>query len=189
MMGGSGAIFTFAERPGQVSKLAYRAALPTANVEVEKRIYRRLCKHPNIISCVGIDERAIYLELAKYGCLRQIFKEGGIVMLEERVRWSRDLAGVTQYLYDHNIRQVDIGGQNILLDAGRNIQICDFARSSIDEILPTVIAQDGFCHHDDEETRGGTLRAEIHALGSTIFNIMTLTCPHWRGGRGDGNGG
>ena len=92
MMGGPGAIFTFDDRPGQVSKLPYRAELPTANVEVEKRIYRRLGEHPNIIGCVGIDEKAIHLELAKYGCLHQYFKQGGTATLGERVRWSRDVA-------------------------------------------------------------------------------------------------
>jgi serine/threonine protein kinase len=180
MMGGSGAIFTFAERPGQVSKLPYCAALPIPDVEAKKRIYMRLGKHPNIVGClpVGIDEGEIHLELARYVCRGQYFKQGGTATLEERVRWSRDLVGVIQYLHDHNVRQVDIGGRNILLDAGRNIRICDFAGSSVDDIPLTVVAQDGVRHPDDEEARGGTLLAEMHALGSAIFETMTSTCLH-----------
>ncbi|KAK3320545.1 kinase-like domain-containing protein [Cercophora scortea] len=180
MMGGSGATFTFADRPGQVSKLPYHQAAPTANVEVEKRIYKRLGSHPNIIPCLGIDADAIHLELAEHGCLRLYFREGGTATTEERVRWARDLAGVIQYLHDHNVRQVDIGGRNILLDAERNIRLCDFAGSSIDDVAPTVVAQDGFRHPDDDEALRGTLRAEIHAIGSTIYEIMTSTCPHRR---------
>ncbi|KAL2756518.1 hypothetical protein ACRALDRAFT_2026580 [Sodiomyces alcalophilus JCM 7366] len=95
-----------------------------------------------------------------------ILKEGGTATLEERVQWSRDL--------------VDIGGRNILLDADRNIRLYDFAGSSLDDVPPTFIAQDGFCHPDNDGAIGGTLRAEIHALGSAIFEIMTSICPHWR---------
>ncbi|AEO71269.1 uncharacterized protein THITE_116589 [Thermothielavioides terrestris NRRL 8126] len=115
-----------------------------------------------------------------YSCLRLYFKEGGTATLAERVRWSLDLARAIQYLHDHNVRQVDIGGRNILLDAERNIRLCDFAGSAIDDTPPTIVAQDGFRHPDDDEATAGTLRAELHALGSAIFEIMTSTCPHWR---------
>ncbi|KAK3683363.1 hypothetical protein B0T22DRAFT_519171 [Podospora appendiculata] len=106
--------------------------------------------------------------LAEHGCLRLYFREGGTATMEERVRWARDLAGVMQYLHEHNVHQVDVGGRNILLDAARNIRLCDFAGSSIDDVPPTVVAQDGFRHPDDDEALRGTLRAEIYALGSAV---------------------
>ncbi|KAK3292911.1 uncharacterized protein B0H64DRAFT_444226 [Chaetomium fimeti] len=134
-------------------------AVPTADVEIEKRIYRWVGRHPNIVHSVGIDEGGIHLERAKDDSLSQYFKEGGTST--------------------RGACPVDIGGQNILLDAGRTIKVCGFAGSSIDDIPHTVVAQDGFRHPDDDEAMGDTLRAEIHALGFTIFEIMTSTCPHW----------
>lgn len=187
-MGSAGAVFTFPDRPNVVCKMPFRPVVPSAHegnlpaddVEDEKRIYKRLGKHPNIIGCLEITEESIHLERATPGCLRLYFKDGGSATLEERLRWSRDLASVIQYLHDHNVRQVDIGGRNILLDADRNIRLCDFAGSVIDDVKPTIVAQNGFRHPDEKEAWGGTLRAEIHALGSTIFEIMTSTGPYRR---------
>ncbi|KAF2254384.1 hypothetical protein BU26DRAFT_559083 [Trematosphaeria pertusa] len=175
-MGASGAIFAYPSRPHEVSKLPYRAQSSIDNVEIEKRIYRRLETHPNIIRCLRIDDDAIHLERAKYGSIRQYYRKGGTATLQERIKWSRDLANVLQYIYDKNVRHVDICGKNILLDEDRNIRLCDFAGSAIDDIRPTVIAQDGFRHPDDDANN--IIRAEIHALGSSIFELITFTCPH-----------
>jgi hypothetical protein len=53
--------------------------------------------------------------------------------------------------------------------------LCDFAGSSIDGSLPTVWAQDGFKHPTADRT---TIQAELHALGSTIYQIITSFAPH-----------
>ncbi|KAF2194999.1 hypothetical protein K469DRAFT_520337, partial [Zopfia rhizophila CBS 207.26] len=113
-----------------------------------------------------------------YGSIRQYYREGGTATLQERIKWSRDLANVVQYIHGKNVRHVDISGKNIHLDANRNIRLCDFAGSAIDDVRPTVIAQDGFRHPDDDAN--ATIPAEIHALGSSIFELITFTCPHWR---------
>jgi len=176
-MGASGAIFAYFSRPHEVSKLPYRAQSSMDSIEIENRIYCRLKTHPNIIRCLRIDD-AIHLERAKYGSIRQYYREGGTATFQERIKWSRDLANVVQYIHDKNVRYIDICGRNILLDENRNIRICDFAGSAIDDVHPTVIAQDGFRHPDDDAN--ATIRAEIHALGSSIFELITFTCPHWR---------
>ena len=38
VVGGSGATLTFPDRPGVVTKLAYRAPLPPAQMEIQKRV-------------------------------------------------------------------------------------------------------------------------------------------------------
>jgi len=81
---------------------------------------------------------------------------------------------VLQYIYDKNVRHADISSKNILLDANRNI----LAGSSIDDVRSTVIAQVGFWHTGDDVN--ATIRSEIHDLGSSIFELITFTCPHWR---------
>jgi serine/threonine protein kinase len=177
-MGATGATYTYPDNPDQVSKLPFRDENCFRDFEIEKRIYHRLGTHRNIITCIQIDDDAIFLERAKHGCIRQYYKNGGTATLEERIKWSRDLACVIQYLHDNNVRQSDIGGRNILLDANRNIRLCDFAGSAIDNVGATVIAQDGFQHPDRDEALKPTIRGELHALGSTIFELTTFSCPH-----------
>ena len=123
-MGATGATFTYPDKPHQVSKLPFRDQDCLDDFEIEKRIYRRLGTHPNIINCLQIDDEAIFLERAKHSCIRLYYKDGGTAILEERIKWSRDLANVVQYLHDKNVRQGEIGGRNILLDVDRNIRIC-----------------------------------------------------------------
>ncbi|KAI0868195.1 kinase-like domain-containing protein [Hypoxylon argillaceum] len=176
-MGGSGAIFTYPDKPNIVAKLPYRKQSLIENIEIEKRIYRRLGSHPNVILCVNIDDDAIYLERAKYGCIRQYYLDGGTATRRERISWSQDLANAVQYIHDKGVRHGDLGCRNILLDSDRNIQLCDFAGSGIDDTPCTVCPQDGFAHPDYQQW--GTVRGDIHALGSSIFELMTFTCPHW----------
>jgi serine/threonine protein kinase len=177
-MGGAGATYSYADKPHQVSKLPFRDPKCFQMMEIEKQIYKRLGSHPNIIECLEIDDEAIHLERAEHDCIRQYYRNGGTATLKERIRWSLDLATVIQHLHHNNVRQGDIGGRNILLDAKRNIRLCDFAGSSIDNVRAIVVAQDGFRHPDDEEAGKPTIRGEIHALGSSIFELITFSCPH-----------
>jgi hypothetical protein len=66
------------------------------------------------------------------------------------------------------------------LDSERNVLLCDFAGSGIDGDEPTVRAQAGFKHPDSDENDNVTIRLEIHALGSTIYEIVTSYAPHSR---------
>ncbi|KAK2748334.1 hypothetical protein FQN57_000992 [Myotisia sp. PD_48] len=130
--------------------------------------------HPEDSSRV---KKGIFFERAIPGCIRLYFRDGGQATREERIRWSHDLADVLQFVHDLNVRHGDLGGRNILLDAKRNIKLCAFAGSGIDDELPYVAPQTGFSHPDREETRQCTIKAELHALGSTIYEIVTPEKP------------
>ena len=66
----------------------------------------------------------------------------------------------------------------MLLDSSRTILLCDFAGSAIDDEPCTVWAESGFKHPNDDENERATIRAELHALGSTIYEIITSSQPH-----------
>lgn len=83
-----------------------------------------------------------------------------------------------QYVHEHGIRHADLGGRNLLLDSSRTILLCDFAGSAIDDEPCTVQAESGFKHPNDDENERATIRAELHALGSTIYEIITSSQPH-----------
>ncbi len=177
-MGGSGALYTFPDKPHEVLKMPFQTKQCKEWLAVEKRIYRRLGPHPHIIACLNVDDDDpdLRLERAEPGCIRLYFKEGGKASLHERIVWCRDLADTIQYLHDKNVQQIDIGGRNILLDKDRNIRLCDFAGSRIDDYCPTIIPQEGYAHPDWDEVR--TVRGEIHALGGTIMELITGKGPY-----------
>ncbi|KIH93627.1 hypothetical protein SPBR_09172 [Sporothrix brasiliensis 5110] len=185
MHGGTGTVYTFCDKPGVVAKLPYEDDDHKALFETEKRIFRRLgTAHPHIVPCLGIedDDRGgrIYLKHAAHSAIRLYFRSGGRASMAERVRWAADLASAVHYMHEKGVRQGDIGGRNVLLDADRTILLCDFAGSGIDGAPPVVWAEGGFRHPADRDpnTRTGTMPCELHALGSTIYELITSHGPH-----------
>ena len=60
-----------------------------------------------------------------------------------------------------------------MINVARNILLCNFSSSSIDDDRATVVAETGFRHPDEREYRPPTICAEIHTLGSTLYEIVT----------------
>ncbi|KAJ8131342.1 hypothetical protein O1611_g2281 [Lasiodiplodia mahajangana] len=175
--GGYSVLCEIEDRPGVVLKAPLPFEEHAEAIEIEKRAYCRLGKHPNLAKVIGMDEWGIYLERAEPGCLREYYEEGGEATLEERIKWCQDLARVLHYVHQHNIRHADLAGKNLLIDSARNILLCDFGGSSIDDNKSPVVAEVGFRHPEKEEYRLPTIRAEIHTLGSTIYEIVTGSSP------------
>jgi serine/threonine protein kinase len=176
--GGSGILYTYPGCTTEVIKLPFSSEASTANLEIEKRVYQRLGCHPNIIKCLRIEDYGIHLERAEHNSIREYYAEGGTATLEERIKWSRDVANALQYIHEHNVRHADLSAKNVLLDSSRTVRLCDFAGSAIDDNPSTVWAQSGFRHPDDDDVEHSTTRAELHTLGSTIFEIITSSQPH-----------
>ena len=82
------------DRPGVVLKVPLPFEEYEKAMEIEKSVYRRLGKHPNLANVVDMDEFGIYLERAEPGCLRLYYREGGKATPEERIQWCRDVAQV-----------------------------------------------------------------------------------------------
>jgi serine/threonine protein kinase len=92
--------------------------------------------------------------------------------------WSWDTANVLHHVHQNNIRHVDLSGRNLLLDSERTIRLCDFAGSFIDGDAATIWAESGFRHPDESEYKEPTIKAELHTLGSTIYEIVTCSKPY-----------
>ena len=187
-VGGTGAVFAFLDDPTIVAKLPYEDEECIARLNMEKRILARLRAdsedgHPHIVRVVRMEEDdrggRIVMERAKHGCIRLFFhgEEGRQTPLAERMRWCREVASAVVYIHSKGVIQGDLGGRNILLREDCTACLCDFAGSGLDDVRPEVWAQSGFCH-PAEELRG-TITGELHALGSTIYEIITFITPHW----------
>jgi serine/threonine protein kinase len=93
-------------------------------------------------------------------------------------RWARQTCGGLAFLHEHGVIHGDIGCQNILLDSQENAKICDFAGSKIGDkdawISYEVRSQDPryFGHQP-------TIKTEIFAFGSVLFEIWTSRAPYF----------
>lgn len=179
--GGTGFLYYFPSNPAEVIKICSDHPDSETNMHIEREAYARFMRaggHPNIIKCTRIVGNGIYLECAAHHDLRTYYLMGGTATIEERMKWSYDIASALQFVHDQDVRHADTSGKNILLDEQRNIKMCDFAGSGIDDKLPTVWGEAGFAHPDHQEVRHATIPAELHALGSTIYEIITCFRPH-----------
>ncbi|KAI6090323.1 kinase-like protein [Hypoxylon rubiginosum] len=178
MPAGYSCICYMPERPDEIIKVPLPIDVCMEAHEIEKQIFSRLGKHKSIVNFVKSDEHGIYLDRAKYGCLRLYYMEGGTASLTEKTKWCHDVAEALEYVHQKNVRHADLSGRNLLIDSARNILLCDFAGSSIDDKPAIVRAEPGYRHPDEAEWKQPTIRSEIHSLGSVIFEIMTGKKPH-----------
>ncbi|KAL2017170.1 hypothetical protein VTK56DRAFT_2539 [Thermocarpiscus australiensis] len=175
---GWSAIFTLPERPNEVLKVPLPLDMYERAHDIERRVYRRLGEHKNLVAVVDMDEYGIYLQRAAHGCIREYYKGVGTATLSEKIKWCYDTAQVLEYVHQNNIRHADMSGRNLLLDSAHNILLCDFSGSSIDGNRAIIVAEAGYRHPDRGEYLQPTLRSEIHSLGSTIYERVTGMQPH-----------
>ncbi|KAL2126942.1 hypothetical protein VTI74DRAFT_11586 [Chaetomium olivicolor] len=119
-------------------------------------------------------ERANEIDRRNYNRLGRHPNLASVVKIDEHDIWhTRAEHGCT-----HGVRHADLTGRDLLLDAARNILLCDFAASYIDGEEALVIAEAGYPHPDRSEYLLPTMRSEIHSLGSTFYEIVTGKQPH-----------
>lgn len=82
------------------------------------------------------------------------------------------------YIHSRKILHTDIGCHNLLLDQHNNLKLCDFAGSSIDGEEPTVCCDVRYQPYTDDPTYPVTIRTELFALGSTLYEIWTGRKPY-----------
>ncbi|EFR04816.1 serine/threonine protein kinase [Nannizzia gypsea CBS 118893] len=178
--GGSGLIYSSPTCRGEIYKICSHDSDSIVNIEREKLIFENMMsvgQHPNIVKCLKIMDNGVILERAEHGDLRDYYQNGGGATISERVKWCKELASAVEYIHSLHIRHGDLCGKNVLLDADRNIKLCDFAGSGFCGNLPTVSAELGYAHPNRDQNRRATVIAEIHALGSTMYEILTTKRP------------
>ncbi|PNY23381.1 Tyrosine-protein kinase transforming protein erbB [Tolypocladium capitatum] len=171
-------LYELDERPNQLCKVPTPLSYSQKAHAIERRIYQRLGEHPNLVKVIKMDEYGIWLERALHGCLRQYHMDGGEATPLERLQWCEDVARVLDFIHGKNVRHADLSGRNLLVDAEKRILLCDFSGSFIDDVEAMIRPEAGFRHPDGAEHSLPTMRGEIHALGSTIYEIITGEEPH-----------
>lgn len=152
---------------------------PQAALDKERVIYERLGPHPHITRVLSTQNNLLVLERHQYPLRRRLWElrdAGQMPLLEDVIRWALQVAQALQHVHAHNVRQVDIGPHNILLDRNENAQLADFAGSSIDGCEPLVYASE---HAEHPDIPVATLQSEVFALGSTLYEIETTRQPYY----------
>ena len=174
-LGSCSVLYTLPDRPNQVLKVPCPYDFYAQAFEIEKRIYHRLGKHSNLLNVVDVNQYGIYLERASHGSIREYYRNGGDATLPEKVVW---VTQVLHYLHQKNIHHADLPGRNILLGSERQILLCNFTDSAIDDERATIVEEHGFRQPDKQHYECPTIQAELHSLGSTIHEIVTGAKPY-----------
>lgn len=147
---------------------------------IEIRIYKRLGDHPRV--CKYIQDVKSGIVLKKQGKNLRIHlqdpQDGKPVGLHQAIEWSCQTAQGLAYIHSRKILHTDIECHNLLLDQHNNLKLCDFAGSSIDGEEPTVCCNVRYQPYTDDPTYPVTIRTELFALGSTLYEIWTGRKPY-----------
>jgi serine/threonine protein kinase len=173
--GTSGLVFKISD--STVLKAPY-STLTQSDILIEKTIYERLGSHPYITQFIEERNGALVLEFLQYPLrkrLEDLFKEGKPPPPERVVVWARQVTEALGYVHSCGVKQVDIGGHNVLLDWNDNAKLCDFAGASIDGSSPSIYPGTRFFKPG---MKLPSIEAEIFALGSLIYEIETTKPPY-----------
>jgi serine/threonine protein kinase len=176
--GASGSFFHVIDRKNVLCKVPWQNSMDTQRFEVEKRVFDRLGRHPHIVKVLTTNGKAIYMKEYRFQDLRGYFESDGHSTVKERITWCKDIAETLEYIHSKGVRHGSLSCRKILLNKNRGVRICGFGGASIDGEKPLAIPESGSRHPDRAECEVPTIRAELHSLGSVLYEIMTRERVH-----------
>jgi len=147
-------------------------------IEVERRIYERFQQHgghEGLLHYHGTFESGIRLEYANKNGLRQYIQTHE-VDTKQRLQWAQQVTSALAFVHSMNVIHADLTCGNVSLDDSLHAKLLDFSGSSLDGSDPSVVVT------ASHKYPGGDLkstRADLFALGSTIYEILTGKPPYY----------
>lgn len=174
----SGAVFAISE------SIVVKTPLPgdeyKRQLDIERQIYERLGPHPYITKFLCAYKDMIILERLKYPLRKRLFdlsKLNQRPIPQDAVRWALQITQALHYIHSCGVMQVDIGPHNVLLDQYETAKLSDFAGSSLDGSEP-MVAPSAHSEHPDMSTEKPSIKSELFALGSMLYEIETTNKPY-----------
>lgn len=165
-------------------EIVIKKPLPLPNckeqIDVERRIYERLGRHPHITTFLGVHQGMLVLERLQYPLRKRLWDLRGTKLLpstQDVLRWASQICTALEHVHSLQIFQVDISAGNILLDWDDNAKLSDFAGSSIDGCRPLALPSLR-SEHPRWPASNATMQSELFALGSTLYEIETTETPY-----------
>jgi serine/threonine protein kinase len=169
---------------GNARKIAYPESngrrYSLRDIEHEFRIYQALPRqHDRLLQMISYSpDDGLVVECMPAGNLRHHLRNNSAnVTHPQRLQWACDAAEALQLVHTHRIIHCDVKPENFLVDGFHRLKIIDFSGSSFDGKIGSAMESTRFCpprSWDDEST----VRTDLFALGSTIYEIMTGTEPY-----------
>lgn len=149
------------------------------DIEREYKIYCRLPQHGRLLRMFSYSaEDGLVLEYMPRGNLREYLQnETADIATSQRLQWACDAAEALQVLHSNDIIHCDVKPENLLLDSDSRLRLIDFSGSSMDGVQGSAMESERFYLPRPIE-EPSTVRTDIFALGSTIYEIMTGQKPY-----------
>lgn len=177
-LGISGAVYAVSDA------VVIKKPIPLPNckeqIDVECKIYTRLGQHPCITKFLGIYQGMPVLERLQYPLRKLLWDlrdKKELPVFRDVVRWALQICEGLAHVHSRNVLQVDISAANVLLDWEDNAKLSDFAGSSIDG-CPSLALPSLHSEHARWAAAYLTLRSELFALGSTLYEVETTNQPY-----------
>ena len=146
-----------------------------ASLDVEAQIFNAIGPHHRIIGFQGQKDDGLLIDYAPLGSLAQYLAKNPTT-IQQRLKWSYQAAEAVAVIHGKRVIHCDIKAENLLLDIGLDIKLCDFQgrllgsngepeRNGGSSENPKFFMPRNNPEHADFKT-------DMFALGSTIYYIV-----------------
>ena len=149
-------------------------------IQLEADIYRTVGHHQRFVKFFGYEptDGSITLEYMRNGTVRDYLQEhNNEISFAQRFQWTLQATEGLQILHSAGIIHCDFSPRNLLLDANLELKVTDFGGCSIRG--SRTLAMGSVRYYLPRSTRlPPSTGADIFALGSTVYEIMTGSIPY-----------
>ncbi|KAH9874627.1 hypothetical protein IAQ61_003817 [Plenodomus lingam] len=147
-------------------------------IEVERQIYERIQQHgghKGLLRLYGTVESGIRLEYASKNGLREYIQAHEITN-KQRLQWAQEITSALTFVHSISVIHADLTCGNVCLDGNLQAKLLDFSGSSLDGSEPFVVVT---ASHKYPGNDLKSIRADLFALGSTLYEIWTGKPPYF----------
>lgn len=145
-------------------------------IQTEAWIYQHLGRHKHIARCLEATDDHIDLKFEKNGDL-EIYLSMHRVSSEFRCRAAAQVIEAVRYIHEEGIVHSDLSARQFLLDEKMSVRLSDFCGSSLNGSKALVIENPSH-YLPRGQMLPSTIKSDIFALGSTLYEIMTSETPY-----------
>jgi serine/threonine protein kinase len=200
--GGMGVVLLARHR--RMDRLAAVKVLPISTMKsptAVDRFYREAkaaarLSHANIVSAYDASEKDgthyLVMEFVDGEDLAQVSKQRGPLPVEQAVECMIQAARGLQYAHDQGVIHRDIKPANLLVDRNGTVKILDMGLARINSLADAEPTEQdrltqsgqvmGTCDYmapeQAEDTHGADHRADIYALGCSLYRLLTGEAPY-----------
>jgi serine/threonine protein kinase len=148
--------------------------------------------HPNIVAAydAGVAEshKFFIMEYVNGPSLEKVMQTKGVLAEHQALEITRQVAQALDYAWGHNIIHRDVKPQNIMLEEGKTVKLCDLGLSKdVESDFSLTMTGSVNCsppYASPEQAQGLRnidVRSDVYSLGVTLFQICCGELP-FRGG-------